>query len=179
MQVILTPALRLEPLEVAHAEEMFALLADPVLHEFTDSAPPPSLEALRERYARLTSRCSADGAEQWLNWIVRGSDGRAIGFVQATVCEPAGTPVHADGPVTAWVAYLVARAHGGLGHGTAATAAMIEHLELAYGVRRFLAQAEAANEPSIRLLQRLGFHAATPEEAARHTLTETERLFVR
>ncbi len=181
MSVLHAAGLRLEPLTAAHADEMFPLLVDAALYEYMDGEPPASLEALRERYARLESRRSPDGRERWLNWVVRGPDGRAIGFVQATVHEPAGDagPAGADpGPRSAWVAYVIVNTHRGRGYGTVATAAMIEHLRSTFGVGRLLARVEEANAPSQRLLARLGFRTASAAEAAGLELTATERLFV-
>jgi RimJ/RimL family protein N-acetyltransferase len=57
--------------------------------------------------------------------------------------------------------------------------AVIDHLVSAYGVAHLLATVEAENERSIRLLERLGFRAAAPEEAERHALSPTERLYLR
>ena len=159
----------LEPLTVAHADAMFALLSDPALYRYLDEAPPPDVEQLRARYARLERRESADGAQRWLNWVVRLPGEPPLGFVQATVLD--------DG--SAWVAYLLGSAHQGRGHATRATAAMLSHLESEHGTSLLLANVEAGNGASIRLLQRLGFRAATPAETARHRPTASERIFVR
>ena len=76
--------LRLEPLRVDHADEMVGVLADAGLYTFTGGTPP-TLEHLRQRYARQVAG-SGDPAEEWHNWVVRlGADGPAVGFVQATV----------------------------------------------------------------------------------------------
>ena len=161
--------LLLEPLVAAHAPAMFAVLSDPGLFRFIDEAPPVSVQALRERYARLESRASADGRQHWLNWVLRPQGGAPLGFVQATI-EPDGE---------CWVAYLLAASHQGLGLATLAVGAMLPHLQQVYGVRRFLAQVEVANTPSPRLLARLGFSAASREEHQRRGLNESERLLVR
>ena len=161
--------LLLEPLLATHAEAMFPLLGDAELYRWIDEAPPADVANLRARYARLETRTSADGRQHWLNWVVRRPGQPPLGYVQATVLE--------DG--SAWVAYLLGSAHQGLGVATRATAAMLAHLEAAYGATRLLANVEAGNGPSIRLLQRLGFRAATAEEAAAHRPTATERIFVR
>jgi ribosomal-protein-alanine N-acetyltransferase len=98
--------LRLEPLVAADADAMFALLSDRDLYRYIDEAPPDDVDKLRARYARLESRASADGRQAWLNWIVRTQPGGApLGFVQATVL----------GDGSAWVAYLLGRAHQGRG----------------------------------------------------------------
>ena len=88
MHVIETGGLTLEPQTAAHAEEMFAVLSDPAIYEY-ENAPPPSLEWLRARFARLESRLSASGREQWLNWVIRLPSSELIGYVQATV-DPSG-----------------------------------------------------------------------------------------
>jgi len=159
----------LEPLTAEHAEAMFLLLSDPALYRYLDDAPPPDVEQLRARYLRLQTRASPDGRQAWLNWVVRRPGEPPLGYVQATVL----------GDGSAWVAYLLGRAHQGRGDATRATAAMLAHLEAEYGTTRLLANVEADNGASMRLLQRLGFRAATAEEAARHEPTPSERVFVR
>ena len=67
-----------------HADEMFAVLSDPAIYEY-ENQPPASVEWLRARFEKLESRRSADGTEQWLNWVVRRADAGLIGYVQATV----------------------------------------------------------------------------------------------
>src|SRR5512140_2375333 len=146
MERLEAPGLVLEPLVAAHAREMFALLQAPALYRHLDDEPPQSPEWLQARYARLESRRSADGRQAWLNWVIRGADGLALGYVQATVEGEA-----------AWVAYVLGTAFQGRGHANGAMAAMLAHLASRHGVTRFLAVVEEANGPSIRLLERLGF----------------------
>jgi RimJ/RimL family protein N-acetyltransferase len=158
----------LEPLAVGHADAMYEVLSDPALYRYLDYGPPPSVEHLRSVYARLETRRSPDGSQLWLNWVVRPKDGPPLGYVQATVAAN-----H-----TAWIAYVFSSRHWGRGHGTLATRAVVDHLASDYEVTLFLATVEAENERSIRLLERLGFHPATPQEAAIQALSATERLFV-
>jgi len=169
MRALATSGLVLEPLTVAHAEAMFELLSDLDLYRYLDDLPPASVEQLRNRYARLESRASADGKQRWLNWVVREPGQPPMGYVQATVLDNG----------SAWVAYLLGSRHRGRGHATQATAAMLEHLESDCGASRQIANVEAENLRSIRLLERLGFRAATAAEAAEHEPTATERIFVR
>ncbi|CAN5478007.1 hypothetical protein BH11PSE9_BH11PSE9_26190 [soil metagenome] len=183
MQTLTTPHLVLEPLGVAHAEEMFALLREPALYTYLDYGPPASLDHLRYNYAMVEAHESSGETtsfgERWLNWVARptsGDPGQAqggsaqapVGYVQATISVPG----------IAWIGYVFAQPHWGRGHAHAATQAMIEHLAEHYAVRRCLATVEAENHRSIRLMARLGFREATAEEASGHTLSATERLFV-
>ena len=132
-----------------------------------DEDPPASEAWLRDRYARLESRASADGRQAWLNWVARGPDGCAVGYVQATV--------EAE---RAWVAYVVGSKFQRRGHATGAMAAMLAHLAAEWGVREFAAVVERDNLPSIRLLERLGF-APAPAGERPAQLSETERLYRR
>jgi ribosomal-protein-alanine N-acetyltransferase len=169
MQTLAAGQLVLEPLTAAHAEAMFEVLADADIHRYLDHPPPPSVEHLRSVYARLETRTSPDGGQGWLNWVIRPPGQPPVGFVQATVVSPS----------SAWVAFVLSRRHWGRGYAHMATQAMLEHLAEAYGVDRYLATVEAENQRSIRLLERLAFHPATSHEANGHSLSETERLFVR
>src|SRR5205085_10381783 len=98
--------LDLEPLRLDHAGEMVSVLADPRLNTFMGGHPPDERQ-LRERYERQLVGGSADGTQQWFNWVIRRrDDGRALGYVQATVSEDA------DGPA-AEVAWVVGTAFQG------------------------------------------------------------------
>jgi RimJ/RimL family protein N-acetyltransferase len=169
MRTLQADGLVLEPLGVAHADAMFPLLSDAALYRYIDEPPPRDVEYLRARYARLERRESTDGRQRWLNWVVRLPGQPPLGYVQATVLDNG----------SAWVAYLLGSAHQGRGYATRATSAMLAHLESEHGTSCLLANVEVENLPSIRLLQRLGFRAATPTEAARHEPTASERIFLR
>ncbi|WP_377271744.1 GNAT family N-acetyltransferase [Peterkaempfera sp. SMS 1(5)a] len=83
-EVIRTARLTLLPLEVEHAEEMAAVLSDPLLHTFTGGSPAAPQE-LRARWARLVAG-SPDPAVSWCNWVVRLKEQSCLtGWVQATV----------------------------------------------------------------------------------------------
>lgn len=82
---ITTPRLRLDGLQPDDADTMMPVLDDERLHEFT-GGEPLGLEQLRRRYGFLAAGRSPDGAELWLNWIVRRlPECEPIGTVQATV----------------------------------------------------------------------------------------------
>ena len=142
---------------------MFAVLSDPAIYEY-ENEPPPSLEWLRARFARLESRVSADGREQWLNWVIRilpsalaylpGASASAvlIGYVQATV--------RADH--RAAIAYELASAYWGRGLARRAVDAMIGELVQHYRVRLLTAVLKRDNLRSRRFLERLEFAPGVP-----------------
>ena len=140
----------LEPQVAAHADQMFVVLCDPAIYEY-ENKPPPSLEWLRDRFAKLESRCSADGREQWLNWVIRLPNSELAGYVQATV--------RVDG--RAAIAYELSSAYWGLGLARQAVETMIAELVDHYQVHTITAVLKRENQRSRRLLERLGFSAAS------------------
>lgn len=168
MRVIETSRCTLEPLVAAHAHEMFSVLSDPAIYEF-ENAPPVSEAWLRQRYERLEARVSGDGAEQWLNWVLRLPSGELAGYVQATVLPDA----------TALVAYELASRHWRQGIGSAAVEAMLQELQEAYRVHTFIAVLKARNFRSLALLRKLGFRPADSEQEARYRDEPDERVMVR
>jgi RimJ/RimL family protein N-acetyltransferase len=149
MRTLVTGRLVLEPQVAAHAEPMYTLLQDPAIYRY-ENEPPESVDWLRERFRRLESRTSADGREQWLNWVVRLRDSDLMGYVQATVCEAS----------PAAVAYVFSSRWWGQGYASEAVSAMMEELATTYGARAFSAVLKRDNLRSIRLLERLGFELA-------------------
>lgn len=85
-RVFQTERLRLEPLRASHAAELFEVLSDDRMYHFVPQEPPATLAALAGRFALLETRCSPDGDEAWLNWVVRSkSEGVCLGCVQVTI----------------------------------------------------------------------------------------------
>jgi [ribosomal protein S5]-alanine N-acetyltransferase len=168
MRIIEAGPLVLEPQTAAHAAEMFRVLSDPAIYEF-ENEPPESLEWLRARFTKLETRSSADGSEQWLNWVIRLPGSELIGYVQATV--------HLDGG--AGIAYELSSVHWGRGLAHRAVEAMISELVARYGVRSLFAVLKRANFRSMRLLERLGFSLASPEQQLAHRIEPDESLMCR
>lgn len=160
MRTVEAPTLTLEPQVAAHADAMFAVLNDPAMYEF-ENAPPVSLEWLRTRFTKLETRRSADGQEQWLNWVIILPDRALIGYVQATV--------RVDG--SALIAYELASAFWGRGLAHQAVSAMISELASSYQTRELWAVLKRANYRSMRILTRLEFTLAT---AAQHVALDAE-----
>lgn len=158
----------LEPLVEAHAAEMFEVLCDPAIYRF-EGEPPPSVEALAAGYRRKAARRSPDGAEIWLNWIVRLPSGAATGYVQATVM-PGGH---------AYVGYEFASRWWRRGLASAALRAMFEELARGYGVQRLVAVLKTANYRSLGLLRKLGFAEAPRDEWARYGPEPDETVMLR
>jgi RimJ/RimL family protein N-acetyltransferase len=150
MRALHTDLLVLEPLRPEHAQEMFDILRDGALYEFIDDTPPASVQALHDRYERLSRRRSGDGRDLWLNWVLCRRAAGLAGYVQATV-----KPDH-----RAFVAYVIARDCWGQGIAGEAVQVMLAELKASYAVRQFVATVDARNARSLRLLQRLGFAAA-------------------
>lgn len=167
MRAIETGGLTLEPQTAAHAEEMFAVLSDPAIYEY-ENEPPASLQWLRTRFTKLETRVSADGHEQWLNWVIRLPSSELIGYVQATVS--------AGG--RAAIAYELSSAFWGHGFARQAVSAMLSELVERYEVRTFSAVLKRENLRSMRLLERLGFSLASPEQHIAHHVEPGEALMV-
>ena len=168
MRAIEARRVTLEPQTAGHAADMFVVLSDPAIYTYENS-PPPSVEWLRTRFGKLETRRSADGAELWLNWVVRLYSVQPIGYVQATVFP--------DG--RAAIAYEFSSAYWGHGLAREAAEALIRELAGHYGVTRLTAVAKSANERSLRLLQRLHFTPAPPHILDRYQIEPDETLFCR
>lgn len=168
MNIIETATLTLEPQVTAHADEMFGVLSDPAIYIY-ENEPPPSVEWLRERFRKLETRGSADGTEQWLNWVIRLPTSALIGYVQATV--------EANG--TATIAYVLSSPYWGRGLASEAVAAMIAELVAQYNVQHLFASLKQANQRSLRLLERMEFTLASPELHAKYQVEPDEMLMQR
>ena len=168
MRAIATDTVMLEPQVAAHAEEMFGVLSDPAIYAH-ENEPPASIESLRARFARLESRRSPRGDEQWLNWVVREPAGALVGYVQATV--------RADG--RAAIAYVLSSAHWGRGLARAAVEAMLGELAEHHGANCLTAVLKRGNLRSLRLLERLGFVAVQPGRLQPQDIEPDEMLMQR
>jgi len=167
MSPIESKTLRLEPLTVAHAEEMFESLSSPALYDYMPGAPPLSVAALRERYAKLAGGTSADGRQLWLNWIIRLASGRCVGFVQATI-YPARTGDFA---------FVLAPECWGRGVAFEACRAAIPYIADELRVTELFATVDPKNTRSIRLLTRLGFNEVPPALYPHGEVEANDRVF--
>jgi RimJ/RimL family protein N-acetyltransferase len=146
--ILQTARLSLEPLRIAHAEEMAPLLDDAQLFGFTGGRPW-TLDELRERYQRRVTGWSHDRHERWLNWILRErSSGQAIGTTQATIT------VDGDA-VIGEIAWIVASRHQGRGCACEAADAMVAWLR-AQGAGILFAEIHPDHEASMGVARHLG-----------------------
>ncbi len=143
--------LRLEPMRREHAGEMFPLLQDEVLYSYTGGEAPASVESLQNLYAFREARCSPDGSERWLNWLVRDSaTGLALGYLQATV--------EMDRATVAWV---IGRAQQGKGHASKAANTLLAWLRK-HNAPPIRACIHPEHKASQAVARRIGLHL-TPE----------------
>jgi RimJ/RimL family protein N-acetyltransferase len=147
-----TQRLVLEPLRVEHAAEMALTLDDISLHEFTGGEPATYAE-LSARYRRQVAGRSSDGEQQWLNWVLRRrDDGRAAGYLQATV-EHDGSD--GDPGLVAELAWVVATGHQGQGLAREA-ATEVTHWLASHGVPRIVAHVRPDHAASAAIARSLG-----------------------
>ena len=167
MNVVESHTLRLEPLAVAHAGEMFATLAAQSIYDYIPGGPPSSAAALRERYAMLARGKSPDERQLWLNWIIRVRSGQCAGFVQATIYPGR----------TGDLAFVLAPEFWGRGVAYEACRAAIPQIARQFGVTGLFATVDPKNSRSIRLLIRLGFVEIAPSGYPHGTVEPDERVF--
>ena len=168
MRIIKAEGLGLLPQTVEHAAEMFELLCDPAIYRFENEAPV-SLEWLSTRFSRLESGCSADGPEQWFNWVVALPSGELTGYVQATLTADA----RAD------IAYVFASRYWGRGLARTAVAAMMAELSQHHGTQTFEAEFKRDNQRSQHLLSSLGFTRVSDAVLASRGVAADEWLMTR
>ena len=169
MRTLRSETLTLEPLLESHADAMFEVLSAPQIYAYIPGKPPESVAALRERYRRLESRHSADGTQQWLNWIVRLQSGACAGFVQATV-HPRRT---AD------FAFAFAPQHWGRGVAFEASTLAITSLFEDFDATALYCTIDPANGRSLRLVGRLAFQEIAPREYPHGASEPDDRVFRR
>jgi RimJ/RimL family protein N-acetyltransferase len=134
----------LVPLRAGDAGELAGLLDDALVR---DALAVADVDGLARRFARWETRRSPDGAQLWLNWIVRAREGgRALGWAQATVEAP-----------TASVAYALLPAERSRGAASDAARAMVAWLRTTVGVEEVTASIAPENTASERVARAAGF----------------------
>ncbi len=142
-----TERLDLEPLRIEHALGLYEGMRDPEVHRYVPHLPPASLSELQETLRRRIERKGAPG-DRWFNWTpVLRATGEPIGNVQLTTL--------AGGE--ALLGYFLLRAAWGRGYAREACSAVIGYARDEAGVRTLIAEIDARNAASLRLVEALGF----------------------
>jgi len=145
-EAIAAPRVDLTPLTPDDAAEMVDVLAGDELYAFIGGSSPTSDE-LHAQYTRQAVGQSADGTEEWHNWIIRTRPyGRAMGFVQATITDQGRQ---------AEIAWLIGLAWQRRGYATEAAKAMVAWLD-ANGVVTITASVHPDHVASESVARRAG-----------------------
>lgn len=139
-------AVTIEPQVIRHTDGLYAALLDPRIYTFLGTAPPASVEAVRERIEKLSRGAPAELEEVWLNWTVF-EDEVVVGYTQATI--------HADG--IASLAYVLNPSVWGRSVAYEACVLTLTELDAMPSVVEIVADTELGNTRSQALLVRLGF----------------------
>jgi RimJ/RimL family protein N-acetyltransferase len=144
-----TGRLRLSPMSVEDADDLFAILDDIRLHRFIGGRPD-TRDELTARLQGWSTQRSPDGNEAWCNWVVRTIDATVIGTVQATVWRPrSGADMHAS------LAWVVGWDHQGQGYASEAARGLAGWLR-GLGVRALEASIHSGHEASQGVARTIG-----------------------
>jgi [ribosomal protein S5]-alanine N-acetyltransferase len=142
-----TERLILEPLEVAHAEKLYAGLSDTTLYKFIPN-DPLSLAELTEKYCRILRGPRDSNIELWRNWAVRLQDSDDyIGIIETSIFPND----------YAYLAYFMFASHHRQGYAHEACVAVLKRVRETYAIKRVAAEMDVRNTASWRLVESLGF----------------------
>lgn len=130
----------------ADASDMFAFRSDPIAQRYNSEA----LRNVSEAEALIATLRTAYAAREQIQWAITARDDRPIGLFGFNSWQR----FHRR----AEVGYDLARPHWGQGIAAEALTAIVRFGFDQMHLHRIEAQTIATNEPSIRLLTRLGFH---------------------
>jgi [ribosomal protein S5]-alanine N-acetyltransferase len=137
-----TERLILEPLQVAHAEKLYAGLSDAALYKFVPEYPV-SLQELTESYERILRGPRDNNIELWRNWAVRLRDSKDyIGMIETSIFPND----------YAYLAYFMFASSHRQGYAQEACAAVLTHVRETYGIKRVVAEMDVRNTASWRLV---------------------------
>jgi RimJ/RimL family protein N-acetyltransferase len=143
-----TERLAIEPLVPSHTTGLHAALDDPSVGRFLPRPDVTTPDALRARIERLAAGPLPHTGERWWNFaVLLHADRTIIGRLEATTYGEWGE-----------IAYVFGPRWWGQGLASEATRWLLGHLAK-HGVTELWAAVHAANQPSKRLLTRLGFAA--------------------
>lgn len=168
MRTIRTDRLVLEPLQEAHASEMFRVLVDPIIYTFLHERPPFTEDELRARHRFLEKRRSPDGTNDWFSWVVRDTGGEMFGYVLAMI--------HARG--TADLNVVLAPRRWRQGFAREAIGAVMRELAHTQKTATFFATVSPRNDPAIKLFQAMGYKLANRGDFDMPAVDDGDLIFV-
>jgi ribosomal-protein-alanine N-acetyltransferase len=142
-----TPRLRLRALAPTDARELFRVFSDPRVMTYWSGPPYRALEEAERLVVRVSEALAAGRGIEWA--ITERDGGRLVGKCGFHRWEQAHR--------RAEIGYALASAHWNRGLATEALGAMLSWGIAALDLHTVEAQVDPRNEPSIRLLDRLGF----------------------
>jgi RimJ/RimL family protein N-acetyltransferase len=149
--ILETERLLLSAVCAADAASLFDLLKEPSLYSFTGGTPPSGLDGLTKRIRAWEKKQSPAGEELWLNWTLRlRSDGRVVGYVQASVSR--------DDAQLAWVIGLSFQGHG---YATEASLKIARWLRDRLGINELRANIHPKHVASQEVAKRVGLQPTT------------------
>jgi RimJ/RimL family protein N-acetyltransferase len=160
--------LAIEPLASAHTGGLFAALDDPAVHRFLLRPDVTTPEALRARIEHLAvGPPPSHSGERWWNFaVLLRAERTVIGRLEATTYGDWGE-----------IAYVFGPRWWGQGLAAEATRWLIQHL-VGHGVPELWAAVHPANEPSKRLLARIGFAAVAVAARPQASFDRGDAVFV-
>jgi len=143
-----TARLNLRPFERTDAHMAFGWLGDPAVMQFTPTGPDKSVEETRARRADYEKHQRAHGFSKWM--ILDADSGVAIYDSGLLVLQEYG-----------WIdlGFRLAQQHWGKGFATEAASAWVRAAFDEFHIDRLGAFVHPKNVASIRVLEKLGFHA--------------------
>jgi RimJ/RimL family protein N-acetyltransferase len=168
MKILRTDRLVLEPLQEAHAPELFRALVDPIVYTYLHERPPFTEDELRARYRFLEKRKSPDGGRDWFCWAIRGPGGEMHGHVSAIV--------HSRGAVDLGVVLTPRVWRQGIAHES--LLAVMRELQLNHGASAFFMTIPPRNDLAIALAQRLGLRLVSRADFDLRAVDDGELIFV-
>lgn len=139
--------LRLRPFGAADVDELVALYADPEVIRFMAGPRVRDADDARSLLAEIDAHARHRTLFQWA--VARRGDDRLLGSV--TLAELQWSHRRAE------IGFALTPAHRGRGLMGEAVARLLDHAFEGLGLHRVEADVDPRNEPSLRLLERLGF----------------------
>ncbi|APV50914.1 hypothetical protein BWI17_15180 [Betaproteobacteria bacterium GR16-43] len=168
MKILRTDRLVLEPLQEAHAPELFRALVDPIVYTYLHERPPFTEEELRARFRFLEKRRSPNGVHDWFCWAIRGPGGEMHGHLSAIV--------HARGAVDLGVVLTPRVWRQGMAHES--LLAVMRELQSSHRANAFFMTMSPRNDLGIALAQRLGLRLVSRADFDLRAVDNGDLIFV-